>query len=68
MNAVCENDLISFESQNNISILCVLTSGAIHRERRHFLRGALKELLNVLEDEPGLLGPKVKEPECWPHN
>lgn len=68
MNAVCENDLISSESRKNISMLCVLTSGAIHRERRHFLRGALKELLNVLEDEPGLLGPKVKEPEFWPHH
>ncbi|XP_029682834.1 nck-associated protein 1-like [Takifugu rubripes] len=37
----------------------IVNSGAIHRERRHFLRGALKELLNVLEDEPGLLGPKA---------
>lgn len=63
MSAVCENELISCERQKNISVLCVLNSGAIHRERRHFLRGALKELLNVLEDEPGLLGPKVKEPE-----
>lgn len=68
MNTVCENDLISFERQKNISVLCVLTSGAIHRERRHFLRGALKELFNVLEDEPGLLGPKVKEPEFWCRN
>lgn len=49
-------------------MFCVLSSGAIHRERRHFLRGALKELFNVLEDEPGLLGPKVKEPALWPHN
>lgn len=32
----------------------------MHRERRQFLRGALKELFKVLEDEPGLLGPKVK--------
>ncbi|CAG07078.1 unnamed protein product, partial [Tetraodon nigroviridis] len=36
----------------------IVNSGAIHRERRHFLRGTLKELFNVLEDEPGLLGPK----------
>uniref|UniRef100_I3JCF1 NCK associated protein 1 like n=1 Tax=Oreochromis niloticus TaxID=8128 RepID=I3JCF1_ORENI len=36
-----------------------LDSGAMHRERRHFLRGALKELCKVLEDEPGLLGPKA---------
>ncbi|XP_041638918.1 nck-associated protein 1-like [Cheilinus undulatus] len=34
-------------------------SGALHRERRQFLRGALKELFKVLEDEPGLLGPKA---------
>ncbi|XP_061689337.1 nck-associated protein 1-like [Syngnathoides biaculeatus] len=34
-------------------------SGALHRERRHFLRGALKELVTILEDEPGLLGPKA---------
>lgn len=38
-----------------------LDSGAMHRERRHFLRGALKELCKVLEDEPGLLGPKVDQ-------
>ncbi|XP_068598431.1 nck-associated protein 1-like [Brachionichthys hirsutus] len=37
----------------------VVNSGAIHRERRHFLRGAIKELYSVLEDEPGLLGPKA---------
>ncbi|XP_043979004.1 nck-associated protein 1-like [Gambusia affinis] len=33
--------------------------GAMHRERRHYLRVALKELFKVLEDEPGLLGPKA---------
>ncbi|GAA6228038.1 nck-associated protein 1-like [Lates japonicus] len=37
----------------------IVNCGAMHRERRHFLRGALKELFNVLEDEPGLLGPKA---------
>ncbi|XP_077428322.1 nck-associated protein 1-like isoform X1 [Vanacampus margaritifer] len=37
----------------------IANSGALHRERRHFLRGALKELVTVLEDEPGLLGPKA---------
>uniref|UniRef100_A0A3P8VLS4 NCK associated protein 1 like n=1 Tax=Cynoglossus semilaevis TaxID=244447 RepID=A0A3P8VLS4_CYNSE len=37
----------------------LINCGAIHREKRHFLRGAMKELLNVLEDEPGLLGPKA---------
>lgn len=31
----------------------------MHRERRNYLRGAMKELVTVLEDEPGLLGPKV---------
>ncbi|KAF4093728.1 hypothetical protein AMELA_G00005270 [Ameiurus melas] len=33
--------------------------GAIHREKRHFLRNALRELTKVLEDQPALLGPKV---------
>lgn len=37
----------------------IVHSGAMHRERRHFLRGAMKELFKVLEDEPGLLGPKA---------
>uniref|UniRef100_A0A3B4UXM3 NCK associated protein 1 like n=1 Tax=Seriola dumerili TaxID=41447 RepID=A0A3B4UXM3_SERDU len=37
----------------------ILNCGAMHRERRHFLRGAMKELFHVLEDEPGLLGPKA---------
>uniref|UniRef100_A0A8C5BPY5 NCK associated protein 1 like n=1 Tax=Gadus morhua TaxID=8049 RepID=A0A8C5BPY5_GADMO len=37
----------------------IQNNGALHRERRGFLRGALKELFNVLEDEPGLLGPKA---------
>ncbi|CAJ1050442.1 nck-associated protein 1-like [Xyrichtys novacula] len=37
----------------------IVNGGALHRERRQFLRGALKELFNVLEDEPGLLGPKA---------
>lgn len=31
----------------------------IHRERRKFLRTALKELATVFTDQPGLLGPKV---------
>uniref|UniRef100_A0A672IZ99 NCK associated protein 1 like n=1 Tax=Salarias fasciatus TaxID=181472 RepID=A0A672IZ99_SALFA len=37
----------------------LVNSGAMHRERRQFLRGAMKELFKVLEDEPGLLGPKA---------
>uniref|UniRef100_A0A8C4GQB0 Nck-associated protein 1-like n=1 Tax=Dicentrarchus labrax TaxID=13489 RepID=A0A8C4GQB0_DICLA len=48
-----------FENQISMSIPYVIVSGAMHRERRHFLRGALKELFKVLEDEPGLLGPKA---------
>uniref|UniRef100_A0A3B3ZHE2 NCK associated protein 1 like n=1 Tax=Periophthalmus magnuspinnatus TaxID=409849 RepID=A0A3B3ZHE2_9GOBI len=43
------------ESREHVLLNC----GAMHREKRHFLRGALKELYNVLEDEPGLLGPKA---------
>ncbi len=31
----------------------------IHRERRKFLRTALKELCLILSDQPGLLGPKI---------
>ncbi|CAB0009496.1 unnamed protein product [Nesidiocoris tenuis] len=30
-----------------------------HRERRKFLRAALKELAQILTDQPGLLGPKA---------
>ncbi|KAF3690048.1 Nck-associated protein 1-like [Channa argus] len=37
----------------------IVNSGAMHRERRHYLRGAMKELFKVLDDEPGLLGPKA---------
>ncbi|XP_064160819.1 nck-associated protein 1-like [Anguilla rostrata] len=37
----------------------IANCGALHRERRLYLRGALKELSKVLEDEPGLLGPKA---------
>ncbi|KAL4635490.1 nck-associated protein 1 isoform X3 [Arapaima gigas] len=33
--------------------------GSMHRERRRFLRSALKELATVLADQPGLLGPKA---------
>lgn len=31
----------------------------IHRERRKFLRSALKELGLLLSEQPGLLGPKA---------
>ncbi|KAL7843014.1 hypothetical protein AOLI_G00245260 [Acnodon oligacanthus] len=37
----------------------ILNCGGVHREKRHFLRNALKELTKVLEDEPALLGPKA---------
>lgn len=33
--------------------------GTLRREKRSFLRNALKELTKVLEDEPALLGPKA---------
>ncbi|TMS37405.1 hypothetical protein L596_004342 [Steinernema carpocapsae] len=39
--------------------VAVDTSIAIHRERRRFLRGALKDLCLLLKDQPGLLGPKA---------
>ncbi|KAM6994069.1 nck-associated protein 1-like [Passerculus sandwichensis] len=34
-------------------------SPALHRGRRSFLRGAVRELAALLEDQPGLLGPKA---------
>ncbi|KAG1685800.1 Membrane-associated protein Hem [Nymphon striatum] len=34
-------------------------SSTAHRERRKFLRTALKELAMILTDQPGLLGPKA---------
>ncbi|KAK3104202.1 hypothetical protein FSP39_025272 [Pinctada imbricata] len=35
------------------------TAPAVHRERRKFMRSALKELALVYTDQPGLLGPKA---------
>ncbi|KAI1899989.1 hypothetical protein AGOR_G00067600 [Albula goreensis] len=43
------------EGRENVIANCA----AMHRERRHFLRNAIKELSKVLDDEPGLLGPKA---------
>ncbi|XP_073689019.1 nck-associated protein 1-like, partial [Garra rufa] len=37
----------------------ITNCGALRREKRNYLRSALKELTKVLEDEPALLGPKV---------
>uniref|UniRef100_A0A8B9P3W0 NCK associated protein 1 like n=1 Tax=Apteryx owenii TaxID=8824 RepID=A0A8B9P3W0_APTOW len=37
----------------------VAHSGALHRGRRTYLRGALRELEALLADQPGLLGPKA---------
>ncbi|XP_006035394.1 nck-associated protein 1-like [Alligator sinensis] len=34
-------------------------SGQLHRNRRAFLRGAVRELEALLADQPGLLGPKA---------
>lgn len=45
-------------------IICVLMlyfSGPLHRERRRYLRTALSELISLISDSPGLLGPKVGE-------
>lgn len=46
-----------------------------HRERRKYLRSALKELALILTDQPGLLGPKIllvfmglslaRDEVCW---
>ncbi|KAJ7380999.1 Nck-associated protein 1 [Desmophyllum pertusum] len=35
------------------------TRGPIHKERRNYLRTALKEMSLILSDQPGLLGPKI---------
>lgn len=43
------------EAQNFV----LLKATNIHRERRKFLRTALKELCLILTDQPGLLGPKI---------
>ena len=37
----------------------VTTAAANHTERRKFLRTALKELVLICSDQPGLLGPKA---------
>uniref|UniRef100_A0A8C6QV60 NCK associated protein 1 like n=1 Tax=Nannospalax galili TaxID=1026970 RepID=A0A8C6QV60_NANGA len=37
----------------------IANSGQFHCQRRQFLRTAVKELETVLNDEPGLLGPKA---------
>lgn len=37
----------------------VAHSGSLHRDRRLFLRGAVRELEALLRDQPGLLGPKA---------
>ena len=34
--------------------------GPVHKERRNYLRTALKEMSLILSDQPGLLGPKVE--------
>ncbi|XP_068027397.1 LOW QUALITY PROTEIN: nck-associated protein 1-like, partial [Melanerpes formicivorus] len=39
--------------------LAVAHSGALHRGRRSYLRGAVRELWALLEDQPGLLAPKA---------
>ena len=39
------------KAQQNVAI--------VHRERRNYLRGVLKEALLILEDEPGLIAPQA---------
>lgn len=48
-----------FIETKNFSNLSFDFSGHVHRERRKFLRTALKELGLILSDQPGLLGPKI---------
>ena len=42
-----------------MSVYMCVVRPHIHREKRKFLRTALKELAIVFTDQPGLLGPKV---------
>lgn len=37
----------------------ITTRGPVHKERRNYLRTALKEMSLILSDQPGLLGPKI---------
>ena len=45
--------------ESMFSRLHMFSSPHIHREKRKFLRTALKELATVFTDQPGLLGPKA---------
>ena len=46
-------------SDNLLLQLLFPCSGPLHRERRRYLRTALSELISLISDSPGLLGPKV---------
>ena len=47
--------LLIFIKFSNNSIF----SATFHRERRKYLISALEEMISILSDQPGLLGPKV---------
>lgn len=38
---------------------CLQSSSSFHRERRKYLQMAIEEMVSVLSDQPGLLGPKL---------
>ena len=42
-----------------LSNQAVTNAGAVHRERRKFLRSAIREMALLCADQPGLLGPKA---------
>lgn len=44
---------------NCFVLFCFICRGPVHKERRNYLRTALKEMSLILSDQPGLLGPKV---------
>ena len=44
---------------NALHIFFSFNRPAMHRERRKFLRSALRDLTLIYAEEPGLLGPKV---------
>ena len=41
-------------------VVFFICRGPVHKERRNYLRTALKEMSLILSDQPGLLGPKVE--------
>lgn len=56
----CTHLRIEFSALLIIVIDFFICRGPVHKERRNYLRTALKEMSLILSDQPGLLGPKVE--------